>query len=118
MSISVYVKSRIQEFVSNVETVSKPTGIANIIGNKGGVGVGMKIKETSFCFISSHLAARPGRAALRKANFYDIMKNVRPCTKKFEPTAAFDYFFFIGDTNFRIDCKSYLILYLAELPFI
>lgn len=106
MSICTYVKKNLIRYVSNVETLCKPTGIANIIGNKGGVGVGFKIKETSFCFISSHLAARPGNVALRKANFYDIMKNVRPCNKKFEPTAAFDYFFFIGDTNFRIDCKK------------
>ena len=115
MSICVYVKSKLQEFVSNVDTVNKPTGIANIIGNKGGVGVGMKIKETSFCFISSHLAARPGRIALRKANFYDIMKNVRPCSKKFEPTAAFDYFFFLGDMNFRIECKKTLFFLISHI---
>ena len=114
MSICVYVKSRLQEYVSNVYIASKPTGIANMIGNKGGVGISMKIKETSFCFISTHLAARPGRVALRKANFYDIMKNVRPCSKRFEPSATFDYFFFIGDTNFRVDCnenKTFVICY-------
>jgi len=105
MGICVFVKSRLQEYVSNVVIASKPTGIANVIGNKGGVGISMKIKETSFCFISSHLAARPGRVALRKANFYDILKNVRPSSNKFEPTAASDYFFFLGDTNFRIDCN-------------
>eukprot|EP00331_Platyophrya_macrostoma_P003947 CAMPEP_0176414368 /NCGR_PEP_ID=MMETSP0127-20121128/5221_1 /TAXON_ID=938130 /ORGANISM="Platyophrya macrostoma, Strain WH" /LENGTH=216 /DNA_ID=CAMNT_0017794263 /DNA_START=37 /DNA_END=687 /DNA_ORIENTATION=+ len=37
MSICVYVKANLRQYVSNIDTISKPTGIANMIGNKGGV---------------------------------------------------------------------------------
>jgi len=47
--------------VSNVYVDHKATGFANVIGNKGGVAVALRIFETKFCFISCHLAARPER---------------------------------------------------------
>lgn len=37
------------------QTGSIATGIGNVIGNKGGVGVGLLLKGTSFLFVNSHL---------------------------------------------------------------
>ena len=43
--------------VHNVQLHTIATGIGNVIGNKGGVGIAMFLNETSLCFIGSHLAA-------------------------------------------------------------
>ena len=96
-------------YVNSVDVGSKPTGIADILGNKGGVAISFRILETSFCFLGCHLAAQPDKGELRKANFYSLMKHLRLGDDKLEITASHDYCFFLGDANFRIDCKSPLI---------
>ena len=115
--ICVFVLNPYIKYISNVESQSKPTGIANIIGNKGGVGIAFNIMETRICFISCHLAARPNNMHLRIHNFYDLMKNIRFGEKKVETSACHDYFFIFGDMNFRVDCKySSRISFSNNLP--
>jgi len=108
MLLCVFVKSEYAPFVNSVYSGNKPTGIADLLGNKGGVAIGFKILETSFCFMGCHLAAHPEKMPLRKANFYNLMKYLRLCDEKLEMPAAFDYFFVLGDANFRLDCKPSL----------
>ena len=108
MMMCIFVKNDILPDISNLEVVSKPTGIANLIGNKGGLLVSFSIMETSFCFISSHLAAKPHNVELRKNNYYDLIKNMRTGIKELEPVFQFDYVFWCGDLNFRNDCTFYL----------
>jgi len=104
MLLCVFVHKRYSKFVSNIEVDSKATGFAKVVGNKGGVAVTFRLLETNFCFISSHLAAKPDKLALRKSNFYDLLKHLRFGDTSLEVSALFDYFIFLGDTNFRIDC--------------
>jgi hypothetical protein len=103
MMVCVFVENSYVNYVTNIEADYKATGIANIIGNKGGVGISFNIMETSFCFISSHLAAKPQNMHLRKHNLYDIFKNMRFGDKQLEIAGQYDYFFYMGDTNFRVD---------------
>jgi hypothetical protein len=46
-----------------------------MVGNKGGVMVSFKIFETSFCFISCHLAARPSIILFILIKYYQILVN-------------------------------------------
>lgn len=110
MMMCVFIKNQHVSSVSNLEVVSKPTGIANLIGNKGGLLVSFSILETSFCFISSHLAAKPHNVELRKNNYYDLIKNMRTGIKELEPVFQFDYVFWCGDLNFRNDCKEFYFI--------
>jgi hypothetical protein len=96
--------------IKNLEAVSRPTGIANIIGNKGGMMVSFWIHNTSFCFISSHLAAKPHNVDLRKSNYYDLITNLRTGVHEIESIFQFDYVFWFGDMNFRVDGKIISIL--------
>ena len=91
--------------ISNLSVTAKPTGIANMIGNKGGVVATFKVQETSFCFLSCHLAARPQNVLTRNQNAKDLF------SIKFEHldldfTTEFDYLFWFGDLNYRLD-KEY-----------
>ena len=43
--------------MSEIEVDTEATGILNIIGNKGGIAISMKIGYKSYLFINSHLAS-------------------------------------------------------------
>ena len=55
--IIIFGHKSIRNLVSNVRSHAAPTGIAEKMGNKGGVGVSMSIGESTFVFINAHLAA-------------------------------------------------------------
>lgn len=101
MSLTVFAKKSLEKFIGNVEIDQKPTGIAQIIGNKGGVMVTFTIFESSYCFISSHLAAGAKNCHLRQSNFYEIIKNLRAGDKDFEQISFFQHVFWFGDFNYR-----------------
>ena len=107
MSLCVFIKKNYINYVKNIEVISKPTGIGNIIGNKGGIMIAFRIHETSFCFISCHLAAHHSNELLRKANYHDLIKSMRLGVKEIEATFQYDYVFWMGDLNFRIDRQKF-----------
>lgn len=51
--------------LSQIQLCSTPTGFLKL-GNKGGVGVSLRINDTLVCFVNSHLAA--GNNELSKRN--------------------------------------------------
>ncbi|KAL3827670.1 hypothetical protein ACHAXA_000543 [Cyclostephanos tholiformis] len=55
--IIIFGHKSIVNLVSNVRSHAVPTGIAEKMGNKGGVGVSMTIGVSTFVFINAHLAA-------------------------------------------------------------
>lgn len=108
MGIHVFVKKRWFPFITCIETKSKKTGIAGIGGNKGGVTVSFKLHRTTFCFLNCHLAAGPSQEKMnyRRLNAFDILKDIRPLDKEFDMISKFDYFFWVGDFNFRTDGRN------------
>lgn len=56
-TLSLFCRCALFPFIRNVEVAKKMTGFGGITGNKGSVAVFCDIMQTSFCFISSHLAA-------------------------------------------------------------
>ena len=66
MCLVVFASEKVAAMIREVETVTKPTGIAGVIGNKGGVLISALIGETRFCFINCHLAANPRNYEIRK----------------------------------------------------
>lgn len=77
--------------------------------------VSFNIMESSFCFIACHLAAKPNNVDLRKNNYYDLIKNMRTGVKELETIFQFDYVFWCGDFNFRIDRFTSLLLFFFKL---
>lgn len=106
MFLVVYIEKSLLSNVTDIVTLKKATGVANIIGNKGGVLMSFRLEDTSFCFLSCHLAARFNRLLLRNQNAKDLL-NLRPSVENLEFSVEFDYTFWIGDFNYRIEEDFY-----------
>jgi hypothetical protein len=95
--------------ISRVKTTTVATGLANVIGNKGAAALCFEYYDTRFCFVGTHLAARIDRKRLevRNQNYRDILKGLAAngFTKNGlgDVHHEFDYFFWLGDLNYRIE---------------
>ena len=72
MLVLVYVKSSLENYVSNVQTDCIGTGLLGMIGNKGAVAVRFMFKDSHFCFVNSHLAADVASMDKRNQDFREI----------------------------------------------
>lgn len=101
----VVIRSDVVPHITAMSTGSKATGLGGVMGNKGGVGLSMTLDETtSVAFISSHLAARPGRVAQRNDNVRDICKGLQlGPSRDVDFVSANSHVFWMGDLNYRID---------------
>jgi hypothetical protein len=91
------------------------TGLAKVIGNKGGSGVAFDLFDTRLCFIGSHLAARIDRRRmeLRNQHYRDIMKDLN-FSDNGDNHHEFDHVFWMGDLNYRIEMPRDTIIKLCE----
>ena len=114
LSIRLVIFIRRDHFykISYLEQDTVATGIGGVIGNKGGVLVSFKYLDTSFCFIGSHLAARQKEIENRNANYRDIIKSNKIGIKGLDIANQFDYLFWCGDLNYRIDMERSQVLNL------
>ena len=113
------IKSELFCKVSNVQQANVKTGlgkinVSTIVGNKGAVGVSFTYENSSFLFINCHLTSGHEQKRLdkRRANYRDIMKNLifKSPYPHCDITNQFNYTFFFGDLNYRIDLDPDIIL--------
>ena len=71
--LAVFVRVGLLGQLGDVESAAVPTGFANALGNKGGVGVSCTLGEaSSLLFVNCHLAAHQEAIAERNADFHRI----------------------------------------------
>ncbi|CAG8726027.1 512_t:CDS:2, partial [Racocetra persica] len=106
---AVFVWRECKDWVLGCQHDAVATGLANLFGNKGGIGISILFGNTSLCFINSHLAAHQSKVKQRNHDVKKISKEMK--LKGFKPedkrepnvTDRFDYVFWFGDMNYRID---------------
>ena len=85
--------------------------LGDVMGNKGGVGVGFEISNTSFLFINSHFAAHQHKVEQRNADFDAINRKLQlglkaqrkaPQGKMLNVCDRFERVWWLGDLNYRI----------------
>jgi len=106
----VLVKRQHYYKISHVDKSTEATGIAHIIGNKGGVAICFDFYETSFCFVGSHLAAHQHKSDLRNSNYREIVRGINFERLKWmgirhDILNSFDHVMWMGDLNYRIDLE-------------
>ena len=105
----IYADAKLcEKAISEIFTSVVATGILNV-GNKGSVGVSLKIYETRFCFVCSHFAANTDQLEKRNSDF----RNTKQFLKFQDDKSAnsidleqHDTIFWFGDLNYRVDAIS------------
>ncbi|ODN75742.1 hypothetical protein, variant [Cryptococcus amylolentus CBS 6039] len=65
----ILVRKSLRPHVSRIETAERGIGLLGFGGNKAGVAVRMKVYDTVFCFVNSHLAAFSTALDRRRLDF-------------------------------------------------
>ncbi|KAK7278295.1 hypothetical protein RJT34_23321 [Clitoria ternatea] len=130
--IAAWVKTNIRFHVGDVDVAAVPCGFGRAIGNKGAVGLRIRVYDRIMCFVNCHFAAHLDAVNRRNADFdhvYRTMSFSRPTTL-LNTTAAgtspsvpmfrgtnsaegipelseADMVVFLGDFNYRLDEISY-----------
>jgi len=96
--IAVCVHKAIVHLVSDIKSHAVPTGVYDTLGNKGGIGVSLKIGISSFCFLNAHLAAHQNQMCRRTQEFmrisHEVAKTIGISKKPGSMDSSSD-----GDTN-------------------
>lgn len=108
----IILVSRSQWFkISNVRKGTVACGIANLIGNKGAVGVSFNFNESRFIFINSHLAAHMNKWEERNQNYRQIVGGLKlNSSNPLNLTNYYHFVFWMGDLNYRLEAdRDYVI---------
>ncbi|KAF5452812.1 hypothetical protein F2P56_027775 [Juglans regia] len=74
--ISLWVKKNLRPYVGDFDVAAVPCGFGRAIGNKGGVGVRIRVYDRIMCFVNCHLAAHLEAVNRRNADFDHIYRNM------------------------------------------
>lgn len=109
IKLLIFVHRKHKARIGKTEMTSEATGIGNVVGNKGAVAVKLTIDDTSFCFVSSHLAAHEGAKFLshRNSSVEEIMRNLErsnhPKSVALPAIHQYSHIIWMGDLNYRLD---------------
>jgi hypothetical protein len=103
MFLIVLVKCSHISSVKNVQLTFKATGVGNLIGNKGGLLISMKIYECMFNYINVHLCHGAKRFEKRNDMISDLLKKMRIHREEIDPDVITDISFIFGDMNYRLE---------------
>jgi len=109
MRLTVYAKVSSKRYIFGVESASSATGVAGVLGNKGGLVVKLNVGHTAICFVSCHLAAHSHHLDKRNLNCKEILHETRRAigSAELDVSSEFDHVFWMGDLNYRVDLVHY-----------
>ncbi|PON46719.1 Cytolethal distending toxin B [Parasponia andersonii] len=74
--ISLWVRKNLRTHVGDIDAGAVPCGFGRAIGNKGGVGLKIRVYDRIMCFVNCHLAAHLEAVNRRNADFDHIYRNL------------------------------------------
>eukprot|EP00301_Raphidiophrys_heterophryoidea_P018100 c3087_g1_i1.p1 GENE.c3087_g1_i1~~c3087_g1_i1.p1 ORF type:complete len:867 (+),score=153.90 c3087_g1_i1:268-2868(+) len=96
----------VRPFITDVEKVTKATGIGNVIGNKGALLMKLRVFQTDLCFLSCHLHPHESEkdCVARNDDIQEILRGVSSSLKHpFDVSQFYDHVFVFGDLNYRVN---------------
>lgn len=78
----LFVHKSITSLISNITSAAIACGMANTLGNKGGVGLSFQVGSTRIVVINTHLAANQNQTETRNLQFCKICSEIVPLFKK------------------------------------
>ncbi|TVU30111.1 hypothetical protein EJB05_21718, partial [Eragrostis curvula] len=128
--IAVWVRINLKQFIGDIDNAVVACGLGRAIGNKGAVGLRMRIYDRSICFVNCHFAAHMEAVSRRNEDFDHVFSSMTFSA----PTTGFlatsvsgspaqllrgangprlpdlsdtDMVVFLGDFNYRLNDVSY-----------
>ncbi|XVE76660.1 hypothetical protein DITRI_Ditri12bG0191800 [Diplodiscus trichospermus] len=74
--VSLWVRKNLRMHVGDTDAGAVPCGFGRAIGNKGGVGLRIRVFDRLICFVNCHLAAHLEAVNRRNADFDHIYRNM------------------------------------------
>ncbi|KAK4701408.1 synaptojanin, partial [Phenoliferia sp. Uapishka_3] len=112
-ALIVLIKKELANDVRNVEAATKKTGLKGMAGNKGAVAIRLDYRDTSFCFVTAHLAAGHSNVDERNSDYFTIADGLRFSRGRTIP--HHDNVVWAADTNYRISLPNEEVRQLAEV---
>merc|ERR1711959_869624 len=105
MRLAVFARKSLHGYISEVQQAVERTGIASVLGNKGGLVVRFRCRGTTVAFVSCHLAAHEGAAhrQQRNDNCSEVLEGAIVGWRKADVLAQTDHVIWMGDLNYRLD---------------
>uniref|UniRef100_A0A0D9X9Y8 Inositol polyphosphate-related phosphatase domain-containing protein n=1 Tax=Leersia perrieri TaxID=77586 RepID=A0A0D9X9Y8_9ORYZ len=93
--IAAWARKDLKPHVGDVDAAAVPCGFGRAIGNKGGVGLRIRVYDRRICFVNNHFAAH-----LENANGNQVDEDI-------PEMAEADMVVFLGDFNYRLNGITY-----------
>ncbi|GAA5954018.1 hypothetical protein JCM3765_000725 [Sporobolomyces pararoseus] len=113
IALLVYSNDKtLTEKLQSVQVATAGCGIFNLMGNKGAVGIRLKLKteETSWTFVTAHLAAHQNKVERRNRDWKEIVERLvfvdEEGGKGERNLYETGHLFVFGDLNYRISLTS------------
>lgn len=72
----VLVRKELRAHVSSISSASAGVGLLNTLGNKGGVALRIQVRDTTLCFVNSHLAAYDEMVEKRNSDYQELCRRL------------------------------------------
>ncbi|GJN04050.1 hypothetical protein PR202_ga21560 [Eleusine coracana subsp. coracana] len=120
--IAAWARNDLKPYVGDVDAAAVPCGFGHAIGNKGGVGLRIRVHDRRICFVNNHFAAHLENVSRRNADFDHIYRTMtfnKPHGSTASTTsvqlpkndtpelAEADMVVFLGDFNYRLNGITY-----------
>lgn len=103
-ALMIFVRRSQVHLLKHVEGATKKTGLGGMAGNKGGVAVSFDYGDTSFCFVTAHLAAGTNAVEERHQDYKTLSSGLRFSRGK--RIKDHDTVIWLGDFNYRVDLPN------------
>ncbi|KAJ4973015.1 hypothetical protein NE237_006189 [Protea cynaroides] len=74
--IAVWARKSLRPYVGDVDAAAVPCGFGRAIGNKGAVGLRMRVYDRIMCFVNCHFAAHLDAVNRRNADFDHVYRTM------------------------------------------
>mmetsp|Transcript_19392 Transcript_19392/g.21567 ORF Transcript_19392/g.21567 Transcript_19392/m.21567 type:complete len:498 (+) Transcript_19392:41-1534(+) len=111
--LSVWIKADLRPLVSNVQRDKIATKFP-VLWRKGGTAIKFDFLSTSMLFVNAHFTAHQHNITSRNNDAQMIMRKIRLGNKNFDMGNQFNYVFWCGDLNYRIEMDKEKALNLID----
>ncbi|KAG0082917.1 hypothetical protein BGZ92_011245, partial [Podila epicladia] len=131
--IVMFASTEHAQYVKEISTQSAGCGLMGVLGNKGGVSIRIKYKDSYVSFVGSHLAADGSQVERRNQDYHEICRRTLfPSVSAFDITKSpvnnealaatnkvatifeSDHTIWAGDLNYRISLPEEQVKHLLK----